>query len=301
MGRLRSLTRPRRGTRGPSSSSAVALFATGPAENEGVPPPPATPADPLRSTGRGPSAELLLGVHRPGASGLRWRARRRAARAGRATALADPRRSSSRTWAVAQILPGPNVVNMSVMLGGPLLRLARRLGGLRRHAVTCRWWWCWRLPCCWRTSPTRRPARARCEGWAPWPRADRGHWPQADARAEVETRWGTRQRWAWRLSRSRSSASARVPLAYVLLILGSSVCASAWFCLRQMDEHQPATPPASAPPSRGVDRRDLAVPAASDWLTLLRSVPADVDARRGRRHHRHARACIGSSWTAITG
>ena len=42
---------------------------------------------------------------------------------------------------------------------------------------------------------------------------------------------------------------ARVPLAYVLLILGSSVCAWAWSCLKQIDEHQPATPPASAPPS----------------------------------------------------
>ena len=31
-------------------------------------------------------------------------------------------------WAVAQVMPGPNVVNLSLMLGDRLLRLARRHG-----------------------------------------------------------------------------------------------------------------------------------------------------------------------------
>ena len=49
-------------------------------------------------------------------------------------------------WAVAQVLPGPNVINLSVMIGD-------RYFGVRGAAAALAGMW-----------------RARCAAWAPWPR-----------------------------------------------------------------------------------------------------------------------------------
>ena len=73
-------------------------------------------------------------------------------------------------WAVAQILPGPNVVNLSLMLGDRYFGLRGAFGGVGGdvdisalvHFGHRRWF----LPV-WRTSRWRK---ARSKAWARWRR-----------------------------------------------------------------------------------------------------------------------------------
>ena len=68
-------------------------------------------------------------------------------------------------WAVAQIMPGPNVVNLSLMIGGRYFGLAGALAGLAGMLtapllVVC----CW--PSRWAVSRTRRGHKGLCAAWA---------------------------------------------------------------------------------------------------------------------------------------
>jgi len=67
-------------------------------------------------------------------------------------------------WAVAQILPGPNVVNLSLMLGGATLVC---LGHWPHSVVYCwpprSWCYCWQPP--WQALQTRPLPKACCVAW----------------------------------------------------------------------------------------------------------------------------------------
>ena len=67
-------------------------------------------------------------------------------------------------WAVAQIMPGPNVLNLAMVLGGRHFGLSGALAAASglRHCHCC---WCWHWRCSTAASPTRQSPRARCAAW----------------------------------------------------------------------------------------------------------------------------------------
>jgi chromate transporter len=129
-------------------------------------------------------------------------------------------------WAVAQIMPGPNVVNLSVMIGD-------RHFGLR--GAWRRWQACSRFPaagagggagvCA--SLPATRPWRARCGAWAPWRRADCGHGLQAGGGAAQSPAGPLAVRRAGR-PHLCGMALLRWPLAWVLPVLGGVACVLTW-------------------------------------------------------------------------
>jgi chromate transporter len=72
-------------------------------------------------------------------------------------------------WAVAQVMPGPNVVNLSLMIGDRHFGLR---GGLAALAACsrCPWCWHWRPRCSMPSGPPTRPWREHCAAWAQWRR-----------------------------------------------------------------------------------------------------------------------------------
>ena len=68
-------------------------------------------------------------------------------------------------WAVAQIMPGPTVVNLSLMIGGRCFGLAGALSALA-GLLLARRCWCWSWLRQWPASQTPNWPKACCVAWA---------------------------------------------------------------------------------------------------------------------------------------
>jgi chromate transporter len=130
-------------------------------------------------------------------------------------------------WAVAQIMPGPNVVNLSLMVGGRYFGLkgamAALAGMLTRAAGAGADAGGGLCPVC---RPPRRGGRAARHGRGGG-RADRRDRPQAFRRAQ-ENVLGLRLCIGLGVLCFVAIALLRIPLAYVLLSLGVTACVLAY-------------------------------------------------------------------------
>jgi chromate transporter len=125
-------------------------------------------------------------------------------------------------WAVAQIMPGPNVVNLSMMIGGRCLGLSGALAALAGMLATAGGG-----AACWplfagrgrHTAGPGRAARHGRGGGGP----DHRHRPEADRRAGKNAMgWGACI--ALAAATFVAMAVLRWPLAWVLLGLGVLAC-----------------------------------------------------------------------------
>ena len=74
-------------------------------------------------------------------------------------------------YSIAQMLPGPNVVNLSLMIGDRYFGWRGALAARSRRSRACWWrrcWWCWRWLRAISSSRSIRRWPARCAAWARW-------------------------------------------------------------------------------------------------------------------------------------
>ena len=142
-------------------------------------------------------------------------------------------------WAVAQILPGPNVVNLSLMIGdrhfGTRGALAALSGMLLFPLIIV------------------LLLVALFSGVSELPRVQQSLQGMGAIAAGLITATGLKLMpairknpmgmtacWSLALLTFVAIALLHLPLAWVLLLVGSPACAWAWFCLRRLDARAPA-------------------------------------------------------------